>query len=220
MDREGSGLAQLTLTQFTERLASDEPVPGGGSASAVAGALGASLLAMVARLSGGRPKYEPYVATHQRALQVAERARPRLLELADQDAAAYARLAAAFKLPKETDDQQRARTEAVRTAAHAASEVPLAMVRECALVLSQAESMSGRSNLNAASDLEVAARLCAAAARGAAANVLVNLPHVGDQRYVGASTAEIEHLLQGVERDVSQIAQRVARVSLREPEST
>ena len=220
MDTEGSSLAQLTLAQFAERLASDGPVPGGGSASAVAGALGASLLAMVARLSGGRPKYEVYAATHERALQVAERARPRLLELADQDAAVYAELAAAFKMPKVTEAQQQVRTEAIQTGALAASEIPLEMVRECALVLSHVESMSGRSNLNAASDLEVAARLCGAAARGAAANVLINLPHVGDQRFVGASSAEIEALLHGVERELSQIAQRVPRGALREPEAT
>jgi methenyltetrahydrofolate cyclohydrolase len=219
---EGSSatrLAELSLTDFSDRLASAEPVPGGGSASAIAGSLAASLLAMVARLSIDRPKYEPYAATNARALEAAERARVRLLDLADEDARAYAGFSAALKLPKETDEQREARDEALRQAARSASEVPLIIARECAAILEQVESMAGRSNVNAASDLEVAARLATAAARGATSNVLVNLPHVGDQRFVGITTAEVGDLLHTVERNVSQVAQRVARGGLREPES-
>lgn len=217
---EGSSvrLAELTLTEFTDLLGSDEPVPGGGSASAVTGSLAASLLAMVARLSIDRPKYEPYAATNARALDAAERARARLLELADEDAHAYAGFSAALKLPKETDEQREQRTDALRQAARSAAEVPLTIARECAALLEQIESMAGRSNVNAASDLEVAVRLGAAAARGAASNVLVNLPHVGDQRFVGITTAEVGDLLHEVERIVSQVAQRVARGGLRDPE--
>jgi formiminotetrahydrofolate cyclodeaminase len=91
-------------------------------------------------------------------------------------------------------------------------------VHECALLLEQIESMAGRSNVNAASDLEVAARLCTAAARGAASNVLVNLPYVDDQRFTGITTAEVGELLHAVERNVLEVAQRVARGGLREPE--
>lgn len=217
---EGSSvrLADLSLSEFGDLLASDEPVPGGGSASAVAGSLAASLLAMVARLSIGRPKYEPYAATNARALDAADRARVRLLELADEDAHAYAGFSEALKLPKETDEQRDARAEALRQAARSAAEVPLTIARECAALLEQIESMAGRSNINAASDLEVAARLATAAARGATSNVLVNLPHVGDQRFVGITTAEVGDLLHDVERNVSQVAQRVARGGLREAE--
>ncbi len=218
MEDSPGRLADLTLSQFSDRLASDAPVPGGGSASAIAGSFAASLLAMVARLSQDRPKYEPYARTVARALEVAERGRVRLLDLADEDARAYGRFAEALKLPKETDEQQQRRTTAIRDAARGAAEVPLAIARECAVLLDQIESMAGRSNLNAASDLEVAARLCTAAARGAAANVLVNLPQVGDQRFVGISTAEVGELLHGIERNVLEVAQRVARGGLREPE--
>ena len=73
-------------------------------------------------------------------------------------------------------------------------------------------------NLNAASDLEVASRLCDAAARGAAANVLINLPSVGDNRFAGGTTAELEGLLHGVDRQLLQVSQRVARGGLRGPE--
>ncbi|HUG46804.1 MAG TPA: cyclodeaminase/cyclohydrolase family protein [Candidatus Limnocylindria bacterium] len=218
MEAAGEPLANLTLTEFTERLASDAPVPGGGSAAAIAGSFAASLLAMVARLSRGRPKYANFEATHERALQAAERARQRLLTLADDDARAYGRFSTALKLPKETDEEQRQRNVATQAAARAAAEVPLAVLRECAMLLVEIEGMAGRSNVNAASDLEVAGRLAAAAARGAAANVLVNLPHVGDQRFVGGSTAEVGDLLHSVERQMLQVAQRVAGGGLREPQ--
>jgi methenyltetrahydrofolate cyclohydrolase len=217
MDGDRGSLADLTLAEFSRRLASDEPVPGGGSASALAGSLAASLLAMVARLSLGRPKYEPYTGTNQQALETAERSRLSLLELADEDARAYGRFAAARRMPKETDDDRRARDAESQAAARAASDVPLAVVRECAGLLDEIETLAGRSNLNAASDLEVAARLSAAAARGAAANVLINLPFIGDERYAGTATAELNGLLQGVDRNVSLVAQRVARGGLRDP---
>jgi methenyltetrahydrofolate cyclohydrolase len=219
MEQAGGPLADLTLAEFSEQLSSDAPVPGGGSAAAIAGSFAASLLVMVARLSAGRPKYEPYQATHGRALAAGERGRRRLLELADEDARAYGRFSEALKLPKDTEEQQQQRSAATRAAAREAAEVPLAVLRECARLLVEIDDMAGRSNLNAASDLEVAARLSSAAARGAAANVLVNLPHVGDQRFVGISTAEVGDLLHGVDRNVSQVAQRVARGGLREPQS-
>src|SRR4051794_22819443 len=91
--------ASLTLADFNARLSSAEPVPGGGSASAVVGSIGASLLAMVSRLSLDRPKYQAYRTTNERALGIAEAASERLMALADEDARAYARFAAARKMP-------------------------------------------------------------------------------------------------------------------------
>jgi formiminotetrahydrofolate cyclodeaminase len=216
-DREGS-FGQLTLNEFVDRLASDEPVPGGGSASAIAAALAASLLAMVNRLSLDRPKYENFSATNERALEVADAARRRFIQLADEDARAYGAFVEARHLPKETPDEQNARTSAMQNAARGATDAPLAVVRECARLMESIGSVAGRSNLNAASDLEVSARLCAAAARGAAANVLINLPSVGDARFTGVATAEIEGLLHTMEREVLQVSQRVARGTLRSPE--
>ncbi|HEY7598574.1 MAG TPA: cyclodeaminase/cyclohydrolase family protein [Candidatus Limnocylindrales bacterium] len=218
MDGAPDRLAGLTIEEFSNRLASAEPVPGGGSASAIVASFAASLLAMVANLSAGREKYAAFAATHARALEAAERGRARLLQLADDDAAAYARFSAALKLPRETDDQQRARAERLHVAAREASEVPLEVVRECAALLDQIDSLAGRSNLNAASDLEVAARLAAAAARGAAANVLINLPSVGDERFAGWATAEVDGLLEAAERDMLAVSRVVAAGHLREPE--
>ena len=211
--------ADLTLAQFEDHLASAEPVPGGGSASAIAGSMAASLLAMVCRLSTDRPKYADYARTHASALAVAEAARPRLLEFADDDATAFAAFAAARKMPRETPAEQHARETATQAAARKASDVPLAVVRECVAVLRSVEAMAGRSNLNAASDLEVAARLAGAAARGAAANVMINLPSVGDDRYAGVTRLEVTELLEDVDRLTARVAQTVAAATLREPEA-
>jgi len=212
-------LADLTIAEFEEHLASAEPVPGGGSASAIAGSMAASLLAMVSRLSTGRPKYADYESTHTRVLAVAERARVRLLELADEDARAYGAFSAARKMPRETEEEQAARETATQEAARQASDAPLAVVRECVALLAAAEAMTGRSNLNASSDLEVAGRLAQAAVRGAAANVMINLPSVGDDRYVGSTAAELTQLLDGVDRIMAQISERVAAGTLREAEA-
>jgi formiminotetrahydrofolate cyclodeaminase len=217
MDRPATSLAQLTLAEFSERLASEDPVPGGGSASAVAGALAASLLCMVARLSLGRPKYEQYRQGNEAALDAAESARRRLLELADADARAYGRYTIARQMPRDTEEQQRIRTLASQAAAREASDVPLAVVRECAALLEMIEAVAGRSNVNAASDLEVGARLAMAGGRGAAANALINLPQVGDERYAGVVTAELGGLLQDMERDLANVTQRVAGGGLRDP---
>ena len=218
MAPDTDSFAQLTVGEFVDRLASDAPVPGGGSASAVAGALAASLLSMVCRLSLDRPKYEPYRSTLERALAAGERGRQRLMELADDDARAYGSYIDARRLPKDSAEEQATRDAATRAAARRSTEAPLQVVRECAGLMEAIGAAAGRSNVNAASDLEVAARLCAAAARGAAANVLINLPAVGDGRFTGGTTAQVEDLLHGIEREVLQVTQRVARGDLRNPE--
>jgi methenyltetrahydrofolate cyclohydrolase len=210
--------ASLTLAEFSTRLSSAEPVPGGGSASAVVGSLAASLLAMVARLSLDRPKYVDYRATNERALAVAETARERLLALADEDARAYAGFAAARKMAREAPADEEARSSAMKSAARASSDAPMDVVRECSRLLEEIAAVAGRSNLNAASDLEVAARLAAAAAHGAGSNVTINLPMVGDEEYAGVARIELNKSLREVDRTLAKVAQYVARGTLRDAE--
>jgi methylenetetrahydrofolate dehydrogenase (NADP+)/methenyltetrahydrofolate cyclohydrolase len=161
--------ADLTIGQFVERLSSAEPVPGGGSASALAAALGAALVSMVAGLSVGRSKYSAYKATLARADVAGKQLAAEFLALSDRDADAYAGYAVALKLPRHSDAQSEARLEAIRAAARVASDAPWDCVRACLRLAEVAESLAGRSNVNASSDVLVAALLAEAGARGSGA---------------------------------------------------
>ncbi len=210
--------ADLTIGEFIEALSSGEPVPGGGSASAIAGALGAALVSMVATLSEGRQKYEAYAPTLERAKEEAWRLKLELLDLADRDAQAYAGYGSALRMPRDTDEQRDTRKSAIEAAARVAAEVPLQSVLACVRVVEAAESLAGRSNLNAASDVLVAAFLGEAAARGAAENVRINLPATGDQ----TSTEETLERLDAALHDITEAADRTREAvlsgHLREPE--
>lgn len=216
-DSPATSFKDLTLDAFVERLASAEPVPGGGSASAIAGALGAALVAMVGALSAGRPKYAAHADLHAQAIEVGHRLAARLLALADRDATAYAEFANTLKMPRETEEQTAARREAMRRAARHASDIPMETAEACLELVVTAELLVGRSNVNAASDLNVAALLGEAAARGAGENVLVNLPAVADEAYEGEMTARVQQVLHDVEELAAAIHEAVRSGDTREP---
>jgi formiminotetrahydrofolate cyclodeaminase len=213
----GSSFRDLTLGAFVDELASAAPVPGGGSASAVGASLGAALVAMVASLSEGRPKYAAHAELHHRSQAVGRRLAGRFLDLADEDAEAYAEFAAAMKLPRDSDAERADRKVALSAAARRAADVPLRTVEACLELVATAETLVGRSNVNASSDLDVATLLGEAAARGAAANVLINLPSVDDESYSGAATARVMALLDSIEEIVATVHAGVRSGEARDP---
>lgn len=188
-------LAAVTVRELTERLSSSAPIPGGGSAAAIAGAMAASLVAMVASLTIGRPEYadaEPMATEIGRgALEL----RDRLLALAQQDSDAYDGVVRARRLPRETDDERRRRKEAMGEAFVAAASVPLETARTAHQVLSLAARIAPIGNKNAVSDAGVAAQLASAAVRGAILNVRINLPYLPEDAPIrAAAPAEVERL--------------------------
>lgn len=209
----------MTLDGFIQLLGSATPSPGGGSASAVAAACGAALVAMVAALSVDRPKYAAYAASHASHGAAGRALAARLLALADEDADAYAAFAAALKLPRGTDAERIVRTSAIRASARVAAEAPLRTLEACRDVVAGSEGLAGRSNLNASSDLAVASRLAEAAAHGAAENVLVNLPSLGDEGLADEMRGRVETLLAEIEQLAEATRAHVERGELRDPEA-
>ena len=151
------------------------------------------------------------------AIESGRRLSDRFLTLSDDYADAYAGFSAALKMPRDTEGEIAARTAAMQAAARRASEVPLACVEACVDLVGVAEALAGRSNPNAASDVDVAALLGEAAARGAAANVLINLPSTGDPEFEGTMTARVAELLSAIEDLASQAHQAVASGEHRDP---
>jgi formiminotetrahydrofolate cyclodeaminase len=173
-------MLNLRLSQFLEDLASEKPTPGGGSASALAGALGAALVAMVCRLTIGRKSYAEVEGQMREILSRAEALRHDLVGLAEEDARAYEAVAAALALPRSSADEKAVRRAVLQRALLGASEVPLRTAEACREVLRLAVPVARRGNRNAVSDAGGAALLAAAGLRGALLNVSINLASLED----------------------------------------
>jgi formiminotetrahydrofolate cyclodeaminase len=192
---DATRLTDLTLRDLAERLASRDPVPGGGSAAALAGAMGAALVSMVAELTLGRPEH----AEHEDAMRAmgveAQAHRERLLDLAEEDAAAYEAVVAARRLPRDTDEQRETRAATLRVAMLEAARVPLRTATVAAEVLELAVRIAPIGNRNAVSDAGVAAQLSSAALRGALLNVRINLPYLpADEPLLATAAHEVPRL--------------------------
>ncbi len=194
-----SGYSKLTLAELLDAFASNAPVPGGGSASALAGAVGASLLIMVAGLPKTRHGTEEERAALAAAAARVKPLRDELAALVDRDSDAYSSVLSAYRLPKSNDAEKAARRAAIDAAMRAATEAPLATLRACAQVMREASTVAGSGALAAASDVTVAMHLLKAAARGAALNVETNLADLKDADYVSRVSRERRDLEQAIE---------------------
>ena len=180
-----------TLDGWLEELAGGAPVPGGGSAAALAGALAGALVAMVARLTTGRKAYAAVQGRVAEIVAEADALRAQLRRLVDDDAAAYARVSAAYKLPKDAPGRRRAVDEALVGAAR----TPLAMARGAARLAALAGEIGAIGNKNASSDAKVAAVLASAALTGAIENVRVNVASLSEPGLGRSLLEEAERLL-------------------------
>lgn len=184
----------MTVAQLLAALASPNPTPGGGTAAAIAGAMGTSLLMMVAGLAKSRNNLDDEKAALAAARAALEPMASRLMELADADTQAFNEVMAAYRLPKATDQDKAARTQAIQAALRGATEIPLETLRACAEALTHSRAVAEYGNQSAESDVGVAVGLLKAAAEGAAANVLINLTGLKDAAFTGATAAELTRL--------------------------
>jgi glutamate formiminotransferase/formiminotetrahydrofolate cyclodeaminase len=204
-------LVDLTLRGFSDDLASAAPVPGGGSAAAYAGALGAALAAMVARIATKKAD-DP---TLRDLIGEMDNLRSDFLRLVDDDSAAYARVADAMKLPKTNDEEKKARSERMQTALLAASRVPLEVAKTSRRLLDACERGLEKAPAAAVSDIGVGALMADAALRGAAMNVMINLASVKDRGQVKALSEDLDRAIEGADAQrqkiIDFVESRIAR---------
>jgi methenyltetrahydrofolate cyclohydrolase len=187
-------LAAKPLAALLEEFRSSAPTPGGGSAAAVAGALGASLLVMVAGLPKPRAASDEDLRTLKDAGDRCSGHARRLEALVDGDSDAYLQVVDAYRLPKATDDEKSVRTIRIQEALKAATETPLEVMRLCSSAMADGAIVRDLGNANAASDVGVGMELLRAGRRGARLNVEINLDSLKDQAYAAAIRAEIDRL--------------------------
>jgi len=180
------------LQVYLDDAASKKPAPGGGSVSACAGALGAALVGMVCNLTRGREKFADVETEIVTLVEAAEAARARLEQLLQEDTTAYNGVIAAYKMPKETAEEQAARTAAIQAGLIVAADVPLEICRVAVEVCRLAKVAAGIGNPQAVTDAGIGAILGEAAVVGAALNVKINLGSIKDEAYVAKAAAEIE----------------------------
>jgi formiminotetrahydrofolate cyclodeaminase len=183
-------LRTAPLERVLDAFASSEPLPGGGSAAALTGAIGASLLQMVAGMTKTRTGTPEEVAELSAAAARLQSVREQLTTLVDEDSRAYLTVIAAYRQPKATPEEQARRLDAIQAALRVAIEAPLQTMRLCERALNDAPVVCRSGNPNAAADAVVGTKLLVAALDGAGLNVDVNLPRVTDPDYVSASTDE------------------------------
>ena len=188
-------LTEATVSGLLAAFRSSEPTPGGGSAAALAGAAGASLLAMVAGLPKPRAAESGDLERLKDAGIRATALASRLESLINEDSDAYSHVVDAFRLPKSNDEEKAARSAAIQRALTGATETPLTVMRHCVEALALAPAVMELGNENATTDAQVGVGLLKAGLQGAGANVEINLGSLKDAGYVARVREESARLL-------------------------
>jgi methenyltetrahydrofolate cyclohydrolase len=198
---DSSQLANWSIVEFLRRLASEDPIPGGGSASALAGAVGASLIVMYSKIGALRKSVssDDQEVMQKIALESASY-QNKLTRLITEDSLAYGEVMAAFKLPKTTDAEVQARQQAIQCAFQKAVDTPMQILNaaiECLYLIAEVAILG---NPSAFSDLKVAEYLCHAAAKGAIENIEINLPSIKDAEFLKQTEARLKKLKDSLEQ--------------------
>jgi len=187
-------LKDLTITEFLQKTASADPLPGGGCTAALSAALAASLVEMVANLTIGRKEFQAVENEMKKIAQTAADLREKLQDDINKDAQAYREVLAAFKLPKNTDGEKKQRSDAIQQAFKTAATVPLGVARDALKIMDLASRAIAQGNQNAVSDGAVGVLVSRTAALAAIYNVKINLSAIKDPGFVKELTREVEAL--------------------------
>lgn len=187
-------LVDKNIKEFLDELSSSSPAPGGGSVAALSGALGAALVSMICHLTIGKKGYENVSDEMNENLKKSNALKENLMLLIDEDTNAFNKVMAAYKMPKETDEDKQKRRNCIQDSLKNAANVPLDVMKQCVNVLSLAKIVSEKGNKNAVSDAGVAALMSLAGLNSAALNVEINLSGIKDEKFVSEIKNEVETL--------------------------
>lgn len=202
-------LAEMKVTQFADVLASDAPAPGGGSVAALEGALGAALTAMVCTLTEGKKQYADHRDFVLEVQAKASALQAKFIDVMDRDTEAFMVVSRAFSMPKATDEEKSARSAAIQKGLVGCTETPFEMMNLAAETIALTESLLGRFNESAASDLGVAALSLRAAVQGAWLNVLINIGSLKDKELAESYRTKGEELVKTVLAGADRVYEKV-----------
>ena len=194
-------ITQRPIGIFLDELASGAPTPGGGSAAAIIGAMGAALVSMVCNVTIGKKGHEAVESEMKSVRDESEKLRLRLTALIAEDVAAFDALMAAYRLPKSNEEDKSRRAAAIQSSLLGATETPLKCARACAEVVALSRRAGEKGYAGVISDAGVGVLAANTALRSAALNVYINAPSLKDRAFADAATAELEKLLDDCARE-------------------
>lgn len=191
----------LKIQEFLSLLSSDSPTPGGGTVSALAGALSSALFQMICSITLKKSDSEELKIIKENAKNWEEE----LTELMDLDSEAFNEVISAFSLPKNTDEEKETRSKKIQSALKKASEVPLKTAKLCNLIFRELKNIKGKINPNVMSDWKVAKTLAFSGILGGISNVEINLPSIKDEAFKEKMMDEIKKLKEIIEESIDDI---------------
>ena len=194
-----------TINEFTEVLSSSAPVPGGGGASALVGAVSSSLCSMVANLTTGKKKYAQYQADIERIIDETKVLNERFLTLIEKDAEVFEPLSKAYGIPKDTEG----RDEILEAALKTASSAPFDIVKTCEDTIGIIEELAVKGSVLALSDVAVAATAITTAAKGASMNVYINTRLMNDEAYAADLNSRTIAIVNDIEQRASKVYNQI-----------
>ena len=188
-------LADMSCREFIEALASDEPTPGGGGASALVGAIGIALGNMVGSLTEGKLQYYEVEEDMERLIDRSEELEKEFLQLIEEDEKAFQNLMTAYRMPHASELEKAKRLAVLTAAKSAACQPPLRIMKKCCEAIDLCEEFAEKGNKNALSDAGVGVLFCKAALQGASLNIYINTKTLADEEYAGKLNDEADQMI-------------------------